>query len=125
MYFYLSFDKLFDYLQKDNNIIISLYNNIYDDNKYILSVPETSKPIIIYNRKMSDYNKYLNEGHIIRYVYKKKIYYGLYSVNKRLINNKYRSLSAFVSEISDGRNKNGWGKCEKLEENGRWMSIDT
>ncbi len=123
----ISYDVIDDYvyLPKDKNMIITLLEDIYKDDKYILPTPEIVPSVKKENGKMSDYNKYLGEGHIIRCIYKKKIYYGFYSINKRLINNKFRSLSAFVSEISEGRNKNGWGNCEKLRENGEWVKINS
>jgi hypothetical protein len=110
------------YIPKDNKIVITLQKR---EEKEGLRKAEGVKPKGIEKRRMSDYNKYLNDGAIIRYVYKNDIYYGIYNKNKKLINNKYRSLSGFVSEMSGGKNKNGWGKCEKLEENGVWVCIDS
>jgi len=121
----ISFDVIdnYVYLPKENKIVISFHKDIHEDNS--VAVPCGMKPKEIGRRKMSDYDKYLKDGNIIRYVYKKEIYYGIYNKNKRLINNKYRSLSGFVSDVSGGKYKNGWKKCEKLEEKGIWMSVDS
>ncbi len=118
------------YLPKDNKVVINFFNSIFDvpsstEIDGVESVDDEIKTEEKPSRKMKNYNKYMKNGTIIKCVYKKDIYYGIYDVKKKLINNKYRSLSAFVCDISGGKNRNGWGKCEKLEENGRWISIDS
>jgi len=93
----ISFDVIdnYVYLPKENKIVISFHKDIHEDNS--VAVPCGMKPKEIGRRKMSDYDKYLKD----------------------------RSLSGFVSDVSGGKYKNGWKKCEKLEEKGIWMSVDS
>jgi hypothetical protein len=134
---HLSFD-----VNEDDNDIFKISNKIIDtylymatykelvitlltDNKGIdisnISIPSRLPSNMNYRRKMSDLKHILFNSQFIRYVYKNKIYYGIY--DGTLINGSYRSLSGFVKSVSDGRSVNGWNNCEMMNKDGKWIKF--
>ena len=110
------------YMATYKELIITLITkNGIDIHRLNISTP--SKPLsnINYRRKMSDLKDILTNSQFIRYVYKNKIYYGLY--DGKLINGSYRSLSGFVKSVSDGKSVNGWNNCERMNEDGYWIKF--
>lgn len=133
---HLSFD-----INEDNNDIFKISNKIIDTylymatfkelvitlltdintNELCLSRPSIRPSNMNHRRKMSDLKNILNKSQFIRYVYKNKIYYGIY--DGKVINGSYRSLSGFVKSVSDGRSVNGWDNCEMMNKDGKWIKF--
>jgi hypothetical protein len=110
------------YMATYKELIITLViNNGIDIHKLKISTPTKSLLHMNCRRKMSDLKDILKNCQFIRYVYKNKIYYGLY--DGKLINGSYRSLSGFVKSVSDGRSVNGWNNCEMMNDDGYWIKF--